>query len=128
MRQARDDVRREEDRVKPDKESAARGLAQVEGYLLWNAEVEEARRQAVRFTEQLPWLTTAQREDVERVYVTDRVAVCRESLTRIAERAVELRGEYTARYDRLRARCVAVSALAVGALSGTFTALALISR
>jgi hypothetical protein len=113
--------------VKPDEESA-RGLAQVEGYLLWNAEIDEARRQARRFTDALPWLTTAQREDVERVYVTDRVQVCRETLTRIAGRAVELRGEYTARYDRLRARCVAVSVLAVGTMGGTCAALTLIGR
>ncbi|MFE4450182.1 hypothetical protein [Streptomyces sp. NPDC056796] len=113
--------------MKPDKESA-RGLAQVEGYLLWNAEVEEARRQARRFTGALPWLTTAQREDVERVYVADRVEVCKRTLTTIAGRAVELRGEYTARYDRLRARCVAVSVLTVGAVSGVCAALTLVSR
>ncbi|MFD6281891.1 hypothetical protein ACFWFI_40990 [Streptomyces sp. NPDC060209] len=113
--------------MKPDKESA-RGLAQVEGYLLLNAEVAEARRQARRFTGDLPWLTTAQREDVERVYVADRVEVCRETLTRIAGRAVELRGEYTARYDRLRARCVALSVLTAGAVSGACAALTLIGR
>ncbi|MFD9292651.1 hypothetical protein ACFWBV_31145 [Streptomyces sp. NPDC060030] len=113
--------------MKPDKESA-RGLAQVEGYLLWNAEVEEARRQARRFTASLPWLTTAQREEVERVYVADRVEVCRETLTRIAGRAVELRGEYTERYDRLRARCVAVSVLTVCTMGGICAALVLISR
>jgi hypothetical protein len=113
--------------VKPDKESA-RGLAQVEGYLLLNAEIEEARRQARRFTDALPWLTTAQREDVERVYVADRIEVCREALTRIAGRAVELRGEYTARYGRLRVRCVAVSVLSLGAMGGTCAALVLIGR
>ncbi|MFJ5739705.1 hypothetical protein [Streptomyces microflavus] len=102
--------------MKPDKDSA-RGLAQLEGYLLWNAEVERARTQARRFTDELPWLTTAQREDVERVYLTDRVAVSRESLTRVRDRAAELRVEYTARYDRLRARCVALSVVAVGALT-----------
>ncbi|MEU8709822.1 hypothetical protein [Streptomyces sp. NPDC048565] len=113
--------------MKPDKESA-RGVAQVEGYLLWNAEVEEARRQARRFTDALPWLTTAQRADVERVYAADRMEVCRETLTRIAGRAVELRGEYTARYDRLRARCVALCVLTVGTVGGTCTALTLIGR
>jgi hypothetical protein len=113
--------------VKPDKESA-RGLAQVEGYLLWNAEVAEARRQARHFADALPWLTTAQREDVERVYVTDRMAVSRETLTRIAGRAVELRGEYTARYDRLRSRCVALSVLSVATVCGACAALTLISR
>ncbi|MEU1125454.1 hypothetical protein ABZ371_18295 [Streptomyces sp. NPDC005899] len=113
--------------MKPDEESA-RGLAQVEGYLLLNAEVDEARRQAVRFTGQLPWLTSAQREDVERVYVADRMAVCRESLTRIAARAAELRGEYTARYEQLRTRCVAVSAMAVGVVSGICAVVSLVGR
>ncbi|MFJ8888295.1 hypothetical protein ACIRJR_33515 [Streptomyces sp. NPDC102402] len=113
--------------MKPDEESA-RGVAQVEGYLLWNAEVEQARRRARRFTDALPWLTTAQRDDVERVYVADRVELCRETLTRIAGRAVELRGEYTARYERLRIRCVAMSVLTVGTVGGMCAALTLIGR
>ncbi|MEU1488404.1 hypothetical protein [Streptomyces sp. NPDC005752] len=113
--------------MKPDKESA-RGLAQVEGYLLWNAEVDEARRRARSFTDALPWLTSAQREDVERVYVADRVEACRDTLTRIAGRAMELRGEYSARYDRLRARCVALSVLTVGMVGGTCAGLTMISR
>ncbi|MFF5827201.1 hypothetical protein [Streptomyces bacillaris] len=110
-----------------DKDSA-RGLAQLEGYLLWNAEVERARAQARRFTDQLPWLTTAQREDVERVYLTERVAVSRDALARVRDRAVELRGEYTARYERLRARCVAFAAAAVGAVTVVATTLTLLLR
>jgi hypothetical protein len=109
-------------------DDSARGLAQIEGYLLWNAELEQARHQAGLFADQLPWLTTAQREDVERVYAADRVAVSRATLVRIAERAVELRGEYTERYRRLRARCVATAVLAVGATSGTCTAVTYLSR
>lgn len=118
---------REEERVKPDPD-CARGIARMEGYLLWNAEVQEARRHAGRFTDQLPWLTTAQREDVERVYVTDRVAVCRESFSRVAGRAVELRAEYTARYEQLRNRCVALSVAVTGAVTGVCTALTLLTR
>ncbi|MEV6790404.1 hypothetical protein AB0M87_00060 [Streptomyces sp. NPDC051320] len=106
----------------------ARGLVQIEGYLLWNAEVDEARRQAVCFAEQLPWLTAAQREDVERVYTDDRVAVSRAVLVRIADRAVSLRAEYTARYRQLKRRCVAVTVMAVGAAGGTCTAIELLSR
>lgn len=113
--------------MEPDEDSA-RGLAQIEGYLLWNAELEQARLQAGLFAEQLPWLTTAQREDVERVYAADRVAVSRAALLRIAERAVELRGEYTERYRRLRARCLATAVVAVGATSGTCTAVTYLSR
>ncbi|GAA3020344.1 hypothetical protein [Streptomyces fulvorobeus] len=110
-----------------DKDSA-RGLAQLEGYLLWNAEVEDARRRAGRFTDELPWLTRAQREEVERVYTADRVAACRESLVRVSERAAELRGEYAARYRSLRIRCVAAVVLSLGAAGGTCAALALLIR
>ncbi|RPK54227.1 hypothetical protein EES43_29130 [Streptomyces sp. ADI96-02] len=113
--------------MEPDDDSA-RGLAQLEGFLLLNAEVERARRQARRFTDELPWLTTAQRDDVERVYLADRVAVTRASLTRVRDRALELRGEYTERYERLRARCLAVSALTVCAATGGCTALTLLVR
>lgn len=111
----------------PDKDSA-RGLAQVEGYLLWNAELEEARRRAVSFTDALPWLTTAQREDVERVYTEDRLALSRAMLVRVSARAVELRGEYQDRYSRLRTRCVAATVVLVGAASGTCTAVTLLTR
>lgn len=95
----------------PEKDSA-RGLAQMEGYLLWNAEVEEARRRARRFTDQLPWLTSAQCADVERVYTADRAAASRAMLVRVTVRATELRGEYSERYRRLRARCVAAAVVA----------------
>ncbi|WP_327294931.1 MULTISPECIES: hypothetical protein [unclassified Streptomyces] len=109
-------------------EDTARGLVRIEGYLLWSAELEEARRQAARFAGQLPWLTTAQRDEVERVYTADRVAVSRAVLVRISGRAAELRGEYTARYEQLKRRCVSVTVMAVGAVSGTYTAIALLSR
>ncbi|MEU1494814.1 hypothetical protein ABZ456_31780 [Streptomyces sp. NPDC005776] len=95
----------------PEKDSA-RGLAQMEGYLLWNAEVVEARRRARRFTDELPWLTTGQRDEVERVYVADRAAASRAMLVRVSARATELRGEYSERYRRLRARCVAAAVVA----------------
>ncbi|MGW3660386.1 hypothetical protein ACWD6R_34185 [Streptomyces sp. NPDC005151] len=111
-----------------DKESTARGLAQMEGYLLWNTEVEEARRRAARFTGELPWLTTAQCEEVERVYTADRIAASRAMLSRISARAIELRGEYNDRYRALRARCVATAVVTAGAVSGTCTALTLLTR
>ncbi|WP_406447598.1 hypothetical protein OG782_01765 [Streptomyces sp. NBC_00876] len=111
----------------PDTDSA-RGLAQMEGYLLWNAEVEQARRLARRFTDELPWLTTAQREDVERVYAADRAAASRVMLARIAVRATELRGEYGERYRRLRARCVAAAVVCVGTASGACTVVTYLAR
>ncbi|MGW2177589.1 hypothetical protein ACWCXX_05720 [Streptomyces sp. NPDC001732] len=109
-------------------EESARGLAQLQGYLLWSAEIEEARRRAARFTDELPWLTTAQREDVERVYTADRLTAARTTLARIAARSTALRDEYETRYRRLKARCVATGVVLVGAAGGTCAALALLSR
>ena len=104
------------------------GLNQITGYLLWNAEIEQARRQAAAFTTHLPWLTTAQREDVERVYVADRLGVSQAMLKRIRDRALELREEYQARYASLRRQCVAVSATFVAVAIGVTTAAFLLSR
>ncbi|MET9480747.1 hypothetical protein [Streptomyces sp. NPDC006638] len=113
--------------MKPEEDSV-RGLVQLEGYLLWSAEIEEINRRAALFTAQLPWLTTAQREDVERVYTADRIAVSKAVLVRIAERAHELRGEYTERYEQLRTRCVAAALVAAGAATGTCAAVTLLVR
>lgn len=113
--------------VDPDKDTA-RGLVQMEGYLLWSAELDNAQRQAALFTEQLPWLTTAQREDVERVYRAERVEASRAMLVRIAERVTELRAEYSGRYATLKARCVAVTVAAVGAAAAAGTAAGYLTR
>ncbi|MBT2394460.1 hypothetical protein [Streptomyces sp. ISL-100] len=113
--------------MEPEMESD-RGLAQLEGYLLWSAEVAEARRHADRFTEQLPWLTTAQREDVERVYTAERLAASRAMLVRVSARGTTLRAEYTERYRQLKTRCVTVSVVCAGAASGACAALTLLIR
>jgi hypothetical protein len=90
-------------------QDAVRGMAQLEGYLMWNAEIEEADRRAGRFADQLPWLTSAQRADVERLYSAEHLVAARGTLTRIADRTHDVRAEYAERYRRLRARCVAVT-------------------
>lgn len=94
----------------------ARGLAQLEGYLLWNAELAEARSRAGSFADRLPWLTAAQREEVEQAYTADRLALSRSTLSRIADRAAQLRTEYEARYRQLKLRCVATCALTCAGL------------
>ena len=60
--------------------------------------------------------------------MADRVAASRAILQRNVDRAVELRGEYSARYEELKRHCVSVTVMAVGAVSGTYTAIALLSR
>lgn len=103
--------------VETDKESS-RGFIDLEGYLRWNAELREARGGAARFTGQLPWLTAGQREDVERIYITERVTARKKELARITGRAAELREEYARRYVQLKRRCVATVVVASGAMGG----------
>ncbi|MEU6394589.1 hypothetical protein [Streptomyces sp. NPDC046939] len=92
------------------------GLQRMEGYLLWTSKVTETRAQAEEFTRRLPWLTTAQREEVERVFTEERLAFHKAALGQIAARARELRGEYNERYVRLKARCLGWCVGGVGAV------------
>ncbi|MER7836794.1 cytochrome C oxidase subunit I [Streptomyces sp. NPDC096040] len=78
---------------------------QVEGYLLWRARIAEAEQRAREFTLCMDWLTTSQRDEIERHYVDDSLRNARQDLERVAARCVSLRGEYERRYRRLRARC-----------------------
>ncbi|CAL9511329.1 cytochrome C oxidase subunit I [Streptomyces sp. enrichment culture] len=99
---------------------------EVEGYLLWQARVAEAERRAREFTGPLDWLTTAQREEVERQYTADALRRARADLERVAARCVSLRAEYEHRYRQLRQRCLAV-VLAVCAGCTALTALLLLT-
>lgn len=89
----------------------AEGIARIEGYLLFQAEMRKARQEAEDFADRLPWLTAGQREDVVRHYAQARVAVSQQTLRAVAARCAELRRQYTARYESLRLRllCVAVA-------------------
>ncbi|MCP9956533.1 MULTISPECIES: hypothetical protein [Streptomyces] len=95
----------------------AEGINRVEGYLLAQAELLGARREGEAFARRMPWLTTAQHEEVARLYAEDRIELSKKVLRAIAGRCVELRGEYTARYVRLRQRllCVSVASLLTSA-------------
>ncbi|WP_030738553.1 hypothetical protein [Streptomyces sp. NRRL S-31] len=97
---------------------------EVEGYLLWQARIAEAERRAREFADTLDWLTTAQREEVERRHTADGLRRARADLERVAARCVSLRAEYERRYQVLRRRCLAV-VLAVCACCTALTALLL---
>lgn len=79
-------------------------LNEIEGHLLVAAAHEEARTAAARFTARLDWLTTGQREDAERHFEAEYLALARGSWQRTAERAAQLRGEYEQAYRGLRRR------------------------
>ncbi|MFI9250445.1 cytochrome C oxidase subunit I [Streptomyces sp. NPDC053069] len=82
---------------------------EVEGYLLWQARIAEAEQRAREFTGPLEWLTSGQREEIERRYVADSLRRARTDLERIAARCASLRTEYEHRYQELRRRCVGVT-------------------
>lgn len=82
----------------------AEGIRQLEGYLLLEAERAAARRSAEDFADKLPWLVPDQREEVVRLYASERMTLTRRTLEHIASRCEELRGEYGHRYEQLRRR------------------------
>ena len=92
----------------------ARGLNEMEGYLLSQAEAAAALSGAEAFAARMPWLTAAQRDEVVRLYTADRLEVSRAALRRVADRALELQCQYSTRYHALQAKLLALflSALA----------------
>ncbi|QCX78020.1 hypothetical protein C9F11_21950 [Streptomyces sp. YIM 121038] len=96
---------------------AALLIHEIEGHLLVESARTESRAAAARFTARLDWLTQAQREEVERVYTEDHLALTRHIWRRTAHRSRELRTEYETRYRSLRRRLLA------GALLGMTFAL-----
>ncbi|NBM19640.1 hypothetical protein [Streptomyces sp. GC420] len=110
-----------------DTDTAA-GIARLEGYLLCQAEIGKARTEAEDFAGRLPWLTSAQREEVVRNYALDRLNVSKESLRAVTVRCAELQQEYETRYHLLRRRllchCVALLLLSCALCAGCVLVLA----
>jgi hypothetical protein len=75
---------------------------QAEGYLLLQAERHQAQHEADMLCSRLPWLTTAQAEDLTCHYIEQRLGLTRQALQITADRAHRLHAEYEARYAVLR--------------------------
>lgn len=101
---------------RPPAEQGSSLAAEVEGYLLARAEYDTAHLEAQALCARLPWLTTAEAEDLTRHYVSQRLDLTRQVLTRITRRATELRDEYEARYRALRRTLLTVHAVCACAL------------
>jgi hypothetical protein len=82
-------------------------LNEIEGHLLIAAAREEGPCAAARFSAPFDWLTRAQREEVERRFEAEYLALARASWQHTAERARQMRGEYEAAYHVLRNRLLA---------------------
>ncbi|MDQ0585717.1 hypothetical protein [Streptomyces rishiriensis] len=111
----------------PVDRTGARLANEVEGYLLLQAERDQAQHEARTLCSRMPWLTTAQAEDLARHYIEQRLGLTRQALQITADRAHRLRAEYEARYADLRhtllkrhAAC-ATLLLAAASTAGTTT-------
>ena len=76
--------------------------AEAEGYLLLQAHHVDARREAGELCARMPWLTTAQAEDVAHHYGQQCMVPTRHLLRVTVQRADQLRQEYEGRYQELR--------------------------
>ncbi|MFJ8143459.1 hypothetical protein ACIQ6R_00085 [Streptomyces sp. NPDC096048] len=76
--------------------------AEAEGFLLAREHQQDAHREAQALCDALPWLTTAQAEELTRHYVAHRLRLSRQMFEATLRRADELGREYEARYLRLR--------------------------
>ncbi|WP_225828896.1 hypothetical protein [Streptomyces naphthomycinicus] len=92
-------------------------VRQIEGHLLLAAAREESRGAAARLSSRLGWLTDTQREDVERQFEAEYLALARLTWGRTAERAQELRQVYESRYRALRRRLLACGVLGCALLA-----------
>lgn len=104
----------------PGHETAARaaeGIAQLEGYLLWQAEFRGARAEAEEFATRLATLNEAQRAEVAGLYTEERLRLAKRLLVGLGERSREFEAEYALRYRRLRQRLYCASACAFLALA-----------
>ncbi|MBO8198353.1 hypothetical protein JW613_08540 [Streptomyces smyrnaeus] len=97
-----------------ERDEAARGVAELESYLLRQTETHNAQHDAACFAAELPWLTSAQRKQVIRLYVRDRKALARQT-QKLIETALEQRAaEVATAYEALRRRmCLTVSVLII---------------
>jgi hypothetical protein len=108
----------------PSPGAASDIAAEAEGFLLAQEHRHDAHREAQALCSALPWLTTAQAEDLTRHYVAHRLRLSRQMFEATLRRADELRREYEARYLQLRrdllrrhgvwASCLLVCATGVG--------------
>ncbi len=87
---------------RPHTDQASAVAAEAEGFLIAHCHREEARREAQALCARLPWLTTAQADDLTHHYVNRRMDLTRHMLVTTAGRARELRDEYETRYQQLR--------------------------
>ncbi|GGL10250.1 hypothetical protein [Streptomyces flaveus] len=105
---------------------------EAEGYMLAHVHHDQARREAEALCARMPWLTSAQAEDLTRHYVRQRIGLTRQMLLDVVERAGQLRQEYEDRYAALRRdllkRHAACACVVLACAGGVSTLACLLTR
>ncbi|MFF8259117.1 hypothetical protein [Streptomyces virginiae] len=103
----------------------AAGLARIEGYLMSQAALRQAREQGEAFARALTWLGAGEQEEISRRFAEHHLDLRKEMLAATVARAEELKAEYTQRYACLRRRA---TGLALAAFALCTSALLFLSR
>ncbi|MEW2586961.1 hypothetical protein [Streptomyces virginiae] len=99
------------------REEAAAGLARIEGYLMSQAALREAREHGEAFARALTWLGAGEQEEISRRFAEHHLDLHKKTLAATVFRAAELRAEYAHRYARLRRRVIGLALAAFGLCS-----------
>ncbi|MGW5849121.1 hypothetical protein ACWFQ8_14410 [Streptomyces sp. NPDC055254] len=94
---------------RPDDPAA--GLARIEGFLMSQAALREAREAGQAFVRTLTWLGPGEQDEISARFAQHHLSLRREMLAATVARAAELKNEYADRYGQL---CRRATGLAVG--------------
>lgn len=95
-------------------EEAAAGLSRIEGYLMSQAALREAREEGLAFAGSLTWLGPREQDEISDRFAQHHLRLRREMLAATVVRATELRDEYTRRYAYLRRRVIGLTLASFG--------------
>ncbi|MFD9359548.1 hypothetical protein [Streptomyces sp. NPDC060031] len=90
------------------------GLARIEGFLMSQAALLEAREKGQAFAGALTWLGPGEQDEISHRFAQHHLALRKEMLAATVARAEELKAEYSHRYDHLRWRITCLALIALG--------------
>ncbi|OKK16319.1 hypothetical protein AMK16_25025 [Streptomyces sp. CB00455] len=95
-------------------DETAAGLARIEGYLISQAALGEARKEGQAFARALTWLGPGEQDEIGDRFAQYHLRLRRDMLAATVARSAELKEEYTRRYVRLRRRVTGLALAAFG--------------
>lgn len=102
---------------------AKAGMVRLEGYLMSEAALREAREEANAFAQRLTWLGPGEQHEIAGLLAEHHLKGKREMLAAVVVRSEQLKAEYEARYEQLRRRLVCATVTSVAGTVAVLTAL-----